>query len=464
MLSFTGRGVTHDCHGTNRRDFLRAGTLATTGFGGLAGFGLPQYLAAKEQGHIDDAHDQKSCIMIFNLGAPSQLDTFDPKPDAPAEIRGPFQPIATKGDFQLSEILPRHAAIADKFSLVRSCHHTGAAVHDAGWQMMQTGRQFQGGVETPHAGSVASYLKGRRTDLPPFVVLPETMGRGGGNLPNGQAGGFLGKAHDPFALMADPSQPNFKVPDLLPPQDIGEVRLQRRKSLRQLVDSQASYFEASENAELLGSNFEAAFRLMTSPQARDAFDLSKEPKAVRERYGMTRFGQCCLLSRRLIEAGVRFVTVNAFLTVFDEITWDIHGSKPFTSIEGMRDIVAPMYDQGYSALIEDLDERGLLGDTLVCNLAEFGRTPRVNPAGGRDHWPQCFTVYFAGGGVQGGRAIGASDPIGGVPADRPVGPADVVATIFKSMGLDMHTELPGPNGRPFPIVDFGASPIDELFA
>ena len=464
MLSFSGRGHAHDCHGTNRRDFLRAGTLATTGFGGLAGFGLPQYLQAKERGHIDDAHDNKSCIMIFNLGAPSQLDTFDPKPDAPAEIRGPFQPIATKGDFQLSEILPKHAAIADKFSLVRSCHHTGAAVHDAGWQMMQTGRQFQGGVETPHAGAVASYLRGRRTDLPPFVVLPETMGRGGGNLPNGQAGGFLGKAQDPFALMADPSQPNFKVPDLLPPQEIGDVRLQRRKSLRELVDSQASYFEASENAELLGSNFEAAFRLMTSPQARSAFDLSKEPKAVRERYGMSRFGQCCLLARRLIESGVRFVTVNAFLTVFDEITWDIHGSKPFTSIEGMRDIVAPMYDQGYSALIEDLDERGLLGDTLVCNLAEFGRTPRVNPAGGRDHWPQCFTVYFAGGGVQGGRAIGASDPIGGVPADRPVGPADVVATIFKSLGLDLHTELPGPNGRPFPIVDFGAAPIDELFS
>ena len=151
---------------------------------------------------------------------------------------------------------------------------------------------------------------------------------------------------------------------------------------------------------------------------------------------MNRFGQCCLLARRLVEAGVRFVTINTFLTVFDEITWDIHGTKPFTSIEGMKNIVAPMYDKAYSALIEDLDQRGMLDATLVCNLAEFGRTPRVNPAGGRDHWPQCFTCYFAGGGVKGGRVVGSSDPIGAVPADRPVEPADIVATIFHSLGLE----------------------------
>jgi hypothetical protein len=166
----------------------------------------------------------------------------------------------------------------------------------------------------------------------------------------------------------------------------------------------------------------------------------------------------------LVEAGVRFVTVNAFLTVFDEITWDIHGSKPFTSIEGMKNIVAPMYDQAYSALIEDLHQRGLLEDTLVCNLAEFGRTPKVNPAGGRDHWPQCFTVYFAGGGVRGGQVVGSSDPIGAVPADRPVEPPNVVATIFHSLGLDLETILPGPSGRPFPIVDNGFREISELFA
>ena len=458
MLDLLGRGVATTCNGSTRRDFLKVGAL------GAIGFSLADYLAAKAAGKVAAAQDERSAIMIFNLGAPSQLDTFDMKPDAPLEIRGPFKPISTVSpEIQISEIFPLHAKIADRFSLVRSCHHGGAAVHDAGWQVMQTGRVFSGGVNTPHAGAVVSYLRGRKTDLPAFVVLPQTMGRGGGNLPNGQAGGFLGKSHDPFSLMADPSQPNFKVPDLLPPVEIDPARLTRRRKLREIVESSVKDFEASENAALMNENFQAAFRLMTSKDAREAFDLAQEPTAVRERYGMNRFGQCCLLARRLVEAGVRFVTVNTFLTVFDEITWDIHGTKPFTSIEGMKNIVAPMYDKGYSALIEDLEQRGLLDSTLVCNLAEFGRTPRVNPAGGRDHWPQCFTCYFAGGGVQGGRVVGSSDPIGAVPADRPVEPGDIVATIFHSLGLNLETTLPGPSGRPFPLVDFGHHEIQELF-
>ncbi|QDU82217.1 hypothetical protein Pla110_39720 [Polystyrenella longa] len=459
MFMMTGKGKAQTCNGTTRRDFLQAGAL------GAVGLSLSDYLHAKEQGQVDPAKDKKSAIMIFNLGAPSQIDTFDMKPNAPKEVRGPFQPIDTASpEFQISEMFPMHAKVADKFSLVRSCYHTSAAVHDAGWQMLQTGRQFSGGVNTPHVGSVVSYLRGRRTDLPSHVVLPEKMGRGGGNLPNGQSGGFLGKAYDPFELSADPSQENFQVPDLLPPQEIGEVRLDRRRKMREVIDQTVADFEASENAKLLEGNFESAYRLMTSTQAREAFDLTKEPRAVRERYGMTRFGQCCLLARRLVDAGVRFVTINTFLTVFDEITWDIHGSKPFTSIEGMKKNVAPMYDQAYSALIEDLAERGMLDDTLVCNVAEFGRTPKVNPAGGRDHWPQCFTCYFAGGGVKGGRVIGASDPIGAVPAERPVDPGQIAATIFHSLGLNLETELPGPAGRPFMLVDPGKREIHELFA
>ena len=458
MLRFTGEGRAFTCNGVTRRDFLQVGAL------GAIGLTLPQLMAARAAGAVKPGHDDRSCIMIFNLGAPSNMDLWDMKPDAPAEIRGPFKPVDTKvPGFQVSEILPRLARIADKFALVRSAHHGGAAVHDAGWQMMQTGRLFTGGVNTPHVGAVVSYLRGRKTDLPPFAVLPELMGRGGGNMPNGQAGGFLGKAHDPFELHADPSLPDFRVPDLLPPREIGTVRLERRRKIRDLVDNAVDQFESTEDAALLDGNFQAAFRLMTSTQARAAFDLTREPQAVRDRYGMTRFGQSCLLARRLIENGVRFVTINTFLTVFDEITWDIHGSKPFTSIEGMRDIVCPLYDQAYSALIEDLDQRGLLDATMVCNLAEFGRTPRVNPAGGRDHWPQCFTVGFAGGGVKGGRIIGASDPIGAVPADRPVEPADIAATIFHSLGLDLETKLPGPAGRPFPLVDFGHREIHELF-
>jgi hypothetical protein len=458
MLRLTDRGSAHTCDGVTRRDFLQVGAL------GAIGLGLPQLVAAREAGAVSKEHDDRSVIMIFNLGAPSQMDTFDPKPDAAAEIRGPFKPISTKGDFQLTEILPRHAAVADKFSVVRSCYHTAAAVHDTGHQMLQTGRLFSGGLNTPHVGCALAYLRGRKSDLPPFVILPEPMGPTGGNLPHGQDAGFLGKAYDPFALMADPSQPNFKVPDLLPPQDLGQVRLDRRRRLRQIVEEHVADFEASPSAKLMDANFEAAWRMMTSPQARAAFDLSQEPKEVREKYGLTRFGQCCLLARRLIEAGVRMVTVNTFLTVFNEITWDIHGSAPFTSIEGMRDIVAPMYDQAYGALIEDLADRGMLERTLVCNLAEFGRTPRINPAGGRDHWPQCFCAYFAGGGIAGGRAIGKSDPAGAYPAERAVEPAEVVATIYKSLGFDLDTTLPGPNGRPFPLVDFGKHEIKELFA
>lgn len=458
MLQLTGDGSTRTCDGVTRRDFLQAGAL------GAIGLSLPDLLAAEAMGATDPKQDDRSVIMIFNLGAPSQLDTWDPKPDAPSEIRGPFQPIKTNSaGLEISEIFPGMAKHADKFSLVRSCFHTAAAVHDTGHQMMQTGRLFTGGINTPHAGCVLAYLRGRKTDLPAHVVLPEPMGRTGGNLPHGQDAGFLGKAHDPFALMADPSKPNFKVPDMLPPPQIGEARLDRRRRMRAIVDDTVKSFEASDNAQLLDSNFQAAFRLMTSVQAREAFDLSKEPQQVRERYGMNRFGQCCLLARRLIEAGVRFVTVNTFITVFDEITWDIHGSKPFTSIEGMRDIVVPMYDQAYSALLEDLSQRGMLGNTLVCNLQEFGRTPRINPAGGRDHWPQCWTVHFAGGGVQGGRVVGRSDPIGGVPAERPVEPAEIVATIYRSLGLNLETKLPGPQSRPFPLVDFGKREIEELF-
>lgn len=449
------------CDGRTRRDFLQVGTLGALGLS-LAGLNA---LKARANEAVTPAKDNgRSCILIFNLGAPSQLDLFDPKPDSPREIRGPFKPISTKGDFQLTELLPKHAAIADKFSLVRSVFHTAAAVHDTGHQMMQTGRLFQGGVNTPHAGCALEFLRGRRSELPAHVVLPEPMGNTGGGLPHGQDAGFLGKAYDPFSINSDPSKPEFKVPDLLPPQDLGEARLQRRRELREIIDDTVKKFEASESAKLMDANFAAAYRMMSSEKAREAFDLGKEPQSVRERYGLNRFGQSCLLARRLVERGVRFVTVNTFITVFDEITWDIHGSKPFTSIAGMKDIVCPMYDQGYSALIEDLHQRGMLDSTLVTNLSEFGRTPKINPTGGRDHWPACWSVYFAGCGVKGGRVVGKSDEIAAYPAERPIKPADIVATIYHSLGLDLETHLPGPQARPYPLVDFGTQPIRELFA
>src|SRR5216117_2096782 len=201
--------------------------------------------------------------MIFNLGAPSQVDTFDMKPNAPREIRGPFKPIKTNNpDIEISEILPRHAKLADKFSLVRTCYHTAAAVHDTGHQMMQTGRLFTGGINTPHAGGALEFLRGRKNELPAHVILPEAMGPTGGNLPHGQDAGFLGKAYDPFVLNTDPSQPDFKVPDLLPPKELTDVRLERRRRLRQIVEDRVAQFEASPSAQLMDANFASAYRLM----------------------------------------------------------------------------------------------------------------------------------------------------------------------------------------------------------
>src|SRR5258705_5629057 len=329
MIKVTGNGSITTCDGITRRDFLQVGTL------GALGLTLSKFATLQALGAVSETRQDQSCIMIFNLGAPSQVDTFDMKPNAPAEIRGPFRTIKTNNpDIQISEIFPLHAKLADKFSLVRTCYHTAAAVHDTGHQMMQTGRLFTGGINTPHAGCALDFLKGRRNELPAHVILPQAMGPTGGNLPHGQDAGFLGKAYDPFVLNADPSKVDFKVPDLLPPPEIGEARLQRRRELRQVVDDAVKGFEASPSAQLMDANFASAYRLMTSIKAREAFDLAKEPEKMRERYGMTRFGQCCLLARRLVEAGVRFVTINTFITVFDEITCDIHGSKPFTCIAG----------------------------------------------------------------------------------------------------------------------------------
>lgn len=456
MWQLQGRGVAHTCDGLSRRDFLQVGSLG-------AGMGLADFAALQAAGAVDPKSD-KNGIMIFNLGAPSQLDCWDMKPQAPLEIRGPFQPIETRAPgIRISEMFPGMARHGEKISYVRTVYHTAAAVHDTGHQMLQTGRLFSGGLETPHVGCVLGFLKGRKGDLPPHVIVPEKMGPTGGNLPHGQEAGFLGKPHDPFVLNADPSAKDFRVPDLLPPAELPVVRMDRRRRLREAVDQSVKDFEASPQARLMDANFEQAYRLMTSTQAREAFALDQESDALRDRYGRNRFGQCLLLARRLIERGVRFVTVNTFLTVFNEITWDIHGSVPFTSIEGMKKTVAPVFDQGVSALLEDLEQRGLLQNTVVPVLGEFGRTPKVNPAGGRDHWPQVWTVWFAGGGIVGGRVVGQSDEIGGYPLDRPTSTAEVVATIYRSLGVDLEHVLPGPQQRPIPVVDSGVREIRELF-
>jgi Protein of unknown function (DUF1501) len=457
MIRLDAQKPVHFCDTMTRRDFLHAGSLA------MLGLSLPQFFALKAEGAVRKDRDVNG-IMLFLLGGPSQLDTWDMKPDAPAEIRGPYRPIATNvPGIRISEIFPNMAKHADKYALVRSVYHTAAAVHDTGHEMMQTGRLFQGGVEHPHAGCVLARLRGPKGAAPPHVVLPTPMGNTGGNLPHGQSAGYLGKTYDPFVLSADPSKPDFKVPDLLPPDYITAVREDRRRKLREAIDGKVAAFESSADARLMDASFNQAYTLMSSKEAREAFDIRQEPETVRRKYGMNKFGQSCLLARRMVERGVRFVTINMFETVFDEITWDIHGSAPFTPITAYRDIVGPWFDHGYSALLSDLHERGMLENTLVVAMGEFGRTPKINPAGGRDHWPQCWTITFAGGGVKGGQVVGSSDEIGAYPKDRPVTPAEVAATIYHALGIDLEHEFPGPQGRPIPVVDYGVKPIMELF-
>ena len=443
----------------SRREILRIGGLAgMVGGSPLTGLAHGQGAAqANSQGDI-------SGIMLFLVGAPSHIDTLDPKPDAPLEVRGPYKPIATAvPGIRVTEILPQVARQADKFSIIRSVYFQGAAVHDTGHQFMQTGRAFTGGIEHPHVGSALNHLKPGTEEIPGHVLIPRPIGETGGNQPHGQSGGYLGRKYDPFVLGTDPSDPKFKVPDLLPPDYLGDVRVDRRKRLRQVVEDHLKLAETSTAGKQTRESFDQAFRIMASPATREAFDLHKEPDSVRDRYGRTRFGQSCLLARRLVERGVRFVTVNMFETVFDEVTWDIHGSRPFTDINEMARLVAPSFDQGYSALLEDLAQRGMLSKTVVTALGEFGRTPKINPAGGRDHHPGCWSMLVSGGKIRPGMVVGASDELGYAPKSRPANPQMVAATLYKALGVNPHTELTGPQGRPMPLVDHSIEPLNELF-
>lgn len=352
--------------GFGRRDFLRL-TAAASAVGGVFGA----------------APKQNSCIVLMMVGGPSQLDTFDPKPDAPSDIRGPFRPIKTNvAGIEISELFPRTARNADKFSLIRSMHNDGAAVHDAGHHLMQTGRPFAYDVEHPSYGCVTARVHGAK-----HVILPGPIGATGGNMPHGEGAGYLGLEYAP------------------------EMR---------------------------------------------ACDATPVPA----KYGASEFGRNCFQALRLVETGTRFVTVNMFQTVFDELTWDMHGARPFTPMAAYRDVVAPMFDMAYSSLLEDLARTGLLDSTMVVAMGEFGRTPRINAAGGRDHWTECYTVLAGGGPLRRGMVIGASDAIGAQPKERPVSPAELAATIYKGLGVPLTTELqPG-----LAVVDPGVQPIVELFA
>jgi len=288
------------------------------------------------------------------------------------------------------------------------------------------------------------------------------MGPTGGNLQHGQGAGYLGAELEPLVLDPDPNRPGFSVEDLLPRDYASAVRQDRRRTLSgSLGDTAVEGAIADER--LQDPNFGRTHELMAASQAREAFDLQSEPEALRRKYGVNKFGQSCLLARRMVERGSRFVTINMFETVFNETTWDIHGTRPFTPLDAYRDEVGPMFDHGYSTLLEDLSQRGMLEDTLVVCLSEFGRTPQLNPVGGRDHWPHCWTVFFAGGGVKGGQVVGASDAQGGELVERPVTPPEVTATLYHSLGVDPGTELTDASGRVIPLLEPGVMPIRELF-
>ncbi len=438
MLRFeSDRGV-RECDGLTRRDFLRAGGLAM-------GLSLTELARLQQLGAAPTSSD-KACIQIFLVGGPSQLDTWDLKPDAPADVRGPFRPIRTNvPGIDICEHFPRMARLADRFAILRSVHHQEAPIHETGQQLLQTGHLSTAEGERPHVGAVVSKLR-PTADVPPWVMLPAPIGDTGVSISHGQGAGFLGRDHE--ALVVHHA-------------GIDPARLAHRRALVDAVDTaQECFEEAAASPEPAAA--QAAGQLF-SPRVKQALDLASEPETLRDGYGWNTFGQSCLLARRLVQSGVRLVTINMFDTVFNRITWDCHanGGDLNTTLADYAETLCPMLDAAYSTLLSDLEAHGLLASTLVVAAGEFGRTPQVNARNGREHWPGVWSLLMAGGGVRGGQVIGASDAHGAEPRDRPIQPAEVAATVYHALGIDLATPLPTADGRLVPLIH--AKPILELF-
>ncbi|MCS7015183.1 MAG: DUF1501 domain-containing protein [Gemmatales bacterium] len=435
MLILEGKRAATCCDGITRRDFLRIGGLSA----GAVGWTLSELNPLEAANNTSE----KSCILLFLVGGPSHLDTFDPKPHAPAEIRGPFRPISTRiPGVQISELFPQLAARMDRIALVRTVHHREAAVHEAGHQLLQTGRLCRLDCEYPHYGAVVAKQRGRRSSLPAFAVVPGPIGNTGISVSHGQSAGFLGAEYEPIYLAPH-----------LPQADLARL------------DSPAGLLQAFDTAQcrLADAPHNETKRAWFTPALRRCLRLDKEPPSLRQRYGEHTFGQSCLLARRLVEAGVRLVTVNMFETVYDTVTWDCHadGASLGSTLEDYRRLLGPMLDQTLSALLDDLEARGLLDNVLVVAMGEFGRTPMLNARGGRDHHTGAWTILFAGGGLRTGQVIGRTDAWGMYPEDRPVSPMEVAATIYRALGIAPHALLHLPDGTAEPLAD--APPIGELF-
>lgn len=426
----------------HRREFLHVGLV------GALGLTLPQFLQQQAFGaqklYETKAGVAKGIIQIFLPGGLAHQESFDPKPLAPAEYRGPFGAIDTKlNGVQFGELLKQTAGVADKMTIIRAMSH-GEAAHERGTHNMFTGYRPSPALQYPSIGSVISHELGSQKNLPPYVCVP--------NVPNEFAGsGYLSSAFGPFALGSDPAQGNFQVRDLNLPNGVDEARFARRKSMLETVDAHFRAMEKSDAIDSMDAFYQHAYKMLSSAEAREAFNLKAEPDNLKDEYGRNPAGQRMLLARRLIESGVRFVS----LTVGG---WDHH-----ENLKAQIQKELPPVDQAIAALIRDLERRGMLDSTLVLITSEFGRTPKVNDKGGRDHWPRVFSVAMAGGGVKKGYVHGSSDALGGEPEENMVTVPDLAATIYRQLGINSDKELMSPGNRPIEIVD-GGTVIDSILA
>ncbi len=438
------------CDGMDRRGFLRVGSL-----GGLSLAQILQLQQLQAQDTSSHALPKKdvNCIFIFIIGGMAHQDLWDPKPDAPAEIRGEFAPINTAvPGIQLTELLPNVAKVTDKLAILRSLTH-GDPDHTAGYHVMMTGvhpgtgpafnRLTTNNNVHPAFGSTVAKLGRNSGTLPPYISIPNFLNSGGP--------AFLGASCAPFVIEADPASPEIAVRYIVLPDGVTSERSVRRQHALRAVNAFERKVEMIDRqVQSLDTFYEKAYNLMTSQAAKEAFDISRESPAIREEYGMTSVGQCCLMARRLVESGCRFVSI-------ENGHWDTHRKNAMS----LRDLLVPPLDRGLAALIKDLDQRGMLDSTLVVVATEFGRTPRINEMAGRDHWPAAFSVVMAGGGLKKGLTIGATDKHAAAVIDRPITPADMAATILSVLGIDPQTVVHTPVGRPVQVGG-GGTPIAEL--
>lgn len=448
----------------SRRNILQLGGL------GMLGLNMPKLLRAAEQSTTLPVR-AKRVIFLFQWGGPSHVDTFDMKPNAPAEIRGPLKPIASVvPGLPVCEHFPEMAKRMDRVTLIRSMTHTMKNHNSAGYYALSghappsDDQRLRDSPELwPAYGSVVDALAPHQGEMPTFVSYPHTISDG--SITPGQQASFLGKMHDPFFFKDDPNQAGFKLPELSLPVNLELGRMQRRRELQRLVDQQARLLDRSVEVRGFDDYYEKAIAMLTSSKVRAAFDIESEPDEVRNRYGRTTYGQSCLLARRLVEAGSKFVTVYFARSIggrrVDEGGWDTHGFDDTRMYKIVDKYHHPMTDQSLPALLDDLEERGLLDETLVLWMGEFGRTPKINKNESRDHWPQCYTALLAGGGVKGGHVYGASDANGMYPDKDPVRPEDLAATLYSLMGIDPGTEVYDRSNRPLVIA---GKPVTEIFA